>query len=115
MMAVIDGAYAEWAFILVGNGTEEEVEKYIDSYKAKAATGRIALAMCLSTSFVEITAGRHRLPGGSPPALGQRQEVKADALTPSMSRTTTRASRSARAGQRQAEHMEEAPLGRPRQ
>ena len=67
-----DGAdAAKWAFILVGIGREDEVEKYIDWYKAKvrsrpnalqqvhdywwACAWRIALAMRLNTSFSEIT------------------------------------------------------------
>ena len=72
MMAIIDGAdAAKWAWVLVGIGTEDEVEKYIDWYKAKARSRpialqqvhdywwacawRIALAMRLNKTFGEVT------------------------------------------------------------
>ena len=72
MMAVMEGAdAAKWAFILVGVGTEEDVEQYVEWYKAKARSRpdalqqvhdywyacawRIALAMRLGTSFGEVT------------------------------------------------------------
>ena len=72
MMAVMDGVdAAKWAFILVGIGTKEDVEQYVEWYKAKARSRpdalqqvheywyacawRIALAMRLGTSFGEVT------------------------------------------------------------
>ena len=71
MMAVIDGADAKWAFILVTIREEADVEKYIDWYKAKAklrpnalqqvhdywwaCAWRIALAMRLNKTFAEVT------------------------------------------------------------
>ena len=44
MMAIMDGAdAAKWAFILVNIGTEEDVEQYVEWYKAKASSRPDAL------------------------------------------------------------------------
>ena len=80
MMAIMDGAdAAKWA-LLVGIGTEEDVEKYIDWYKAtpeRLATGprllvRLRMAHCsghtpghvLRVADQRHYAGRHGVPGG---------------------------------------------------
>ena len=78
-MMIIDGAdAAKWAFILVNIGTEEDVEQYVEWYKAKARSRpdslqqvrdyRLLVRLCMEDCAGHATdhGGRHLLPGGRP-------------------------------------------------